>query len=679
MTFITLDSRYNLKNTIVTSDLASVLSQIDDWDDVSVDTETSSLSHLTGELLLISFSSKYTGTVVIDCTTIDPKLFFPVLNRPGCNIFHNIKFDYKWLKHYGLTDIKNPWDTYLAEKTLTLGQAGKHYDLKTLVGDYCDVYLDKSTRLTFSDYRKGDLFTEAQIHYASDDVEYLQTIYQKQKVRLKQDSLTRVAVMESKCALAYGDMEYNGIYLNKEYWNKEILGKYAKEVPFILDKLDDEVVKKSKENPNLSKYLTNCEPLSLFGDVKVSHYTKKKSDQKENTKTTILWTSPDQKLEVIKEIYGEAPTLKDPKTYTVKESVAKDALASWLEPEMYDALINRKDYFAAKEEAKSLIDWMVCHSLVSTVVNKFGADFLAENINPLTQRIHTEFDQLKETGRVSTNRPNIQNIPALQLFRSGFQPQEEDGWFICADYSGAELRIIAEASGERAMIDAFNAGEDVHSYLGTLAFGVKVSKTENKHLRNRIKTINFGLAYGAGPEKFADVFGGIEEAKEFINKKYFKAFPQLKKYFDAQKKFAKENGYSLTLPPFNRRRYYPEALDVLEVLSDPSTPSWKKSDLYRGLSKVGREGVNAPIQGTSADIMKQATVEIRKYVLDNNLSSTIKLISQIHDEIIIEVKGEELARSFAVTTKEIMEKAGELCIHSLKMQVDVDVARYWKK
>ena len=237
------------------------------------------------------------------------------------------------------------------------------------------------------------------------------------------------------------------------------------------------------------------------------------------------------------------------------------------------------------------------------------------------------------------------------------------------------------------MLEAFNNGEDVHSYLATLAFGVTVSKTENKHLRNRMKTINFGLAYGAGPEKFAASFidsddpnsDGVKEAKEFINNKYFKTFPMLKKYFDRQKKFAKENGYSLTLPPFNRRRYYPEALDVLDALCDPNLPGWKKADLMKGLSKVGREGVNAPIQGTSADIMKAATVEIRRYILANNLDDRIKLISQIHDEVIIEVQGEALAREFAVTTKEIMEKAGELCIHSLKMQVDVDVARYWKK
>jgi DNA polymerase-1 len=279
---------------------------------------------------------------------------------------------------------------------------------------------------------------------------------------------------------------------------------------------------------------------------------------------------------------------------------------------------------------------------------------LIEEIHP-DGKVHTIFKQaLTLTGRLSSTEPNIQNIPVKtedgRLIRSAFVPSLDV--LLSADYSQIELRILASMAKSAHMIDDFNHGLDLHASTASKIHDVPLEEV-TKDMRRYAKAVNFGIIYGMSDWGLSETLHiSPGEAARFIDK-YFAIYPEIKVFLEKIVEEAKQKGYTTTL--FNRRRYIPE-------LSSPNF----------ALRKFGeRTALNAPIQGTAADIIKKAMVLLNQALKEANLKS--KLIAQVHDELVLDVKQEEL-ETVKKIVKEKMEKATEI---GVKLTVDVKSGSNW--
>lgn len=253
-------------------------------------------------------------------------------------------------------------------------------------------------------------------------------------------------------------------------------------------------------------------------------------------------------------------------------------------------------------------------------------DALPLQVNPKTGRVHTSFNQaLAATGRLSSNNPNLQNIPIRTpegaRVREAFIPRDENHVLLSADYSQIELRLIAEMSADEAMLDAFQKNQDIHRATAAKVYGVLYEDVTSEQRRNA-KTVNFSIIYGAGATNVAQQLGiKRTEAKELIDT-YFLQYQGLKGYMEKTVEFARENGYVKTL--LGRRRY----------LRDIDS----RNSLAR--SNAERVAINTPIQGTAADLIKVAMINIHKTLMEKKLKT--KMILQVHDELVFDVPEEEV-------------------------------------
>jgi len=260
-------------------------------------------------------------------------------------------------------------------------------------------------------------------------------------------------------------------------------------------------------------------------------------------------------------------------------------------------------------------------------------------------KVHTIFNQaLTQTGRLSSIDPNLQNIPIRleegRLIRKAFIPSEPDWFILGADYSQIELRILAHLSGTESLIEAFKQGEDIHSKTAMDVFNV--SKEEmTSEIRSRAKAINFGIIYGMSAFGLSENLNiGQKEAGRYIEN-YLTTYSGIKKYMDDTIQDAKYNGYVSTL--FNRRRYIPELA--------------QKNFAMRNFGE--RTAMNAPIQGTAADIIKKAMIDVAEAMKTQNVRS--RMILQVHDELIFEVPKDELEKMIQIVTT-TMEQVTELAV-----------------
>jgi len=279
-------------------------------------------------------------------------------------------------------------------------------------------------------------------------------------------------------------------------------------------------------------------------------------------------------------------------------------------------------------------------------------DALPALVNPRTGRVHSSFNQaLAATGRLSSNNPNLQNIPVRTpegaRVREAFIPRDGDHVILAADYSQIELRLIAEISGDEAMLEAFQAGKDIHTATAARVFGISFDEV-NREQRYRAKTVNFSIIYGAGATNLSRQLGiKRTEAKELIDN-YFAQYPGLKHYMEKTVEDARKNGYVTTL--MNRRRY----------LRDIDS----RSSLER--SNAERIAVNTPIQGTAADMIKIAMVRIHDMLTKGNYQT--KLIMQVHDELVFDA-----LRSEVEALQPLIMDSMRQAIPNLKVPIEVGI------
>ena len=301
-----------------------------------------------------------------------------------------------------------------------------------------------------------------------------------------------------------------------------------------------------------------------------------------------------------------------------------------------------------------IIDLIIEYRLLSKIETTYVIGLLNSILSD--NKVHTIYTQtLTRTGRLSSIEPNLQNIPVRdevgKLIRKAFIPSQ-NSVILSADYSQIELRILSHMAGVESLIKAFNDNMDIHAKTASEVFGVPEDEV-TPNMRRMAKAVNFGIVYGISSFGLAENLGiSVNEAKAFIDR-YQARFPGIKEYMDKTIKEAYENGYVKTLS--NRKREIPEL----------------KDSNYKVRTSGERMALNTPIQGTSADIIKKAMIEVQNELKKRNLKT--KMILQVHDELVFDCNKDELNEVISLV-KDIMENTYKL---SVPLNVDINYGDNW--
>ena len=568
---------------------------------VSFDTKTTGLDALQAELVGIAFSwEKQKGYYLAlphdrgeaQIIIDDFRPFFE--NTQIEKIGHDLKYDLKVLLKYDLRVAGPLFDTMIAHYLI-------NPDMRHNMDILAETYLNYSPQsITELIGKKGknqrsmrDVPFDQQTQYAVEDADIIfQLKYHFEKELAEAHTTKLFKTLELPLLEVLTKMEAEGINLNVNFLNE------------------------------MSKTLTS--------DIKILE----KNIFKEVGEAFNL-ASPKQ-LGVI--LFEKLKLVDNPKkTKTGQYSTAEEIL-SYL----------AKDYpIVAK-----ILEWRSLQKLENTYVSA-----LPNDLNPHTQRIHTVYNQaVAATGRLSSNNPNLQNIPIRtprgQEVRKAFIPRDDGHILMAADYSQIELRIIAALSKDPSMVMAFQNNEDIHTATAARVFNVKIEEVTREQ-RNNAKTVNFGIIYGVSAFGLSQQTSlNRSESKELIDT-YYTSYPQLKQYIADQVDFAREHGYVSTV--LGRRRY----------LKDINS----QNAVVRGAAE--RNAINAPIQGSAADIIKLAMIQIHQKIKTENWKS--KMLLQVHDELVFDVLKSE-KEAFEKMVKIEMEKAFDIGIPLL---VDIGFGLNW--
>jgi len=311
-----------------------------------------------------------------------------------------------------------------------------------------------------------------------------------------------------------------------------------------------------------------------------------------------------------------------------------------------------EDKLQSLKKEHEIIEYILEYRQIAKLLSTY-VDAIPKLINVKTNRLHTTFSQaVAATGRLSSVNPNIQNIPIRtkrgRELRKAFVAKNSDYTLLAADYSQIELRLIAELSKDKTMLKAFKNGEDIHTLTASKVFGVEL-KDVSREMRSNAKVVNFGIIYGVsafGLSQQTDL--SRKESKAIIDS-YFETYPGIKEYMDKNIAFAREHGYVQTI--MGRKRI------LNNILS--------QNAIIRGASE--RNAINAPIQGSAADMIKIAMIDIFYELEKRNLKS--KMLLQVHDELVFDVYKPELAE-IKTLIKDKMENA----ISNLEVPIIAEMA-----
>jgi len=607
---------------------------------LGVDTETEGFDFTCKKMIMFQIGDEH-QQFVIDTRFVDIEPLRPILeSKDIIKIFHNAKFDYKFIKKWANIECEGIYDTFLTERVINCGKDIR-YGLAHLCERYLDVTLNKEVRNQFIGLT-GQPYRDDQIVYGAKDVEYLCKIRELQLPIINNQNLNEVVDLENEAVIGFAEIEYNGLDIDKDKW-EAIAKQSEQEAIAIMESLDDMVLSNDKLDSFVPKYVQG----SLFTPVE------------EIRKLDIKWTSPTQVLKVFKKLVPDLENVNGKAMYKYRRKFP---------------LIDR--YVKYKEKMK--------------LATSYGKDFF--KFVSGDGKIHTSFNQILDTGRVSSSKPNMQQIPADNTFRNCFIAPT--GWcFVSSDYSSQELNVIAFGSKDPVWLDALTQGQDLHSVCADLVYGqewkdaadvgcsyyayssigrgterakLKCNCSKHKSLRTNVKTINFGLAYGMGPHKLSDTLNiPIKDAEKLIEK-YFDAFPSIGGFLEKLGNYGKKFGYIKTFPPYNRKRWFPKWYAKI---------MHSKADKME-LGSIERASKNTPIQGASADMTKLALIYIREYIKKEQVP--VKLVMTVHDQIDTICKI-EYADKWVSKMTELMEKAALTVVTNGLLKADTNISKSWEK
>ena len=551
-------------------EIKSLAEQLLQQKSICFDTETTGLDPNNAELVGISFCFKAGEAYYIPVPEIYSEalevvnLFKPVFeNEMIEKIGQNMKFDMAILKWYDIEVNGKLFDTMIAHYLL---EPDMRHNMDALSETYLN-YSPVSIETLIGKKGKNQLSMrtvdlEIIKDYAAEDADITFQLKQLFEPLLSKDQVSSLFEdVEIPLIQVLTDMESEGVKVDVS-----VLNAYSAELQTEVIEVEKEIYELAGENFNISSPLQLGK--ILFDKLKIVENAKQ-------TKT---------------------------KQYSTGE-------------EILQKLVNKHPII------EKILDYRSLTKLKSTYV-----DSLPELTNPRTGRIHTSYNQaVAATGRLSSNNPNLQNIPIRtergREIRKAFVPRNEDFVLLSADYSQIELRIIASLSEDKEMIYAFNNGLDIHTATAANVYGIELEEV-TQDMRRNAKTVNFGIVYGISAFGLSERLNIPRKEAALIIEQYFAKYPKIKNYMDKSIAFAKENGYVETI--LGRRRY----------LRDINSSNFT----VRGFAE--RNAINAPIQGSSADMIKIAMIRIHNELKLTGLKS--KMIMQVHDELVFDVHKSEI-------------------------------------
>ena len=594
-------------NIVDTEDkLANLVKVLNKAKAISFDTETTSTEEMKADIVGVSLAVKEGEGYYIPVghnagTNLPLKKVLSALEAPLTNpkigkIAHNAKYDYIVLAKFGLIVTPLTFDTMLAE--FIIDPSSRNLGLKNLafvkLGEEM-THIEELIGKGKKQISMADVAIESAAPYAVADAEIPLRLMKLQTDELKSVGGEKLLdEIDLPLTPVLASMEMEGVLLD---------------LPFL-----------KQMSTEMTKRLAEIEK-QIFDSVG----------------KTFNVNSTQQLSDVLFKTLGLEPPDKGNKTTSGHYSTAAGVL----------------DLLSGKHP---VVDWVLEHRELSKLKSTY-LDALPLQVDANTGRVHTSYSQIGAvTGRLSSNNPNLQNIPIRtetgRKVRNGFI-SDKGNLLLAVDYSQIELRIVAHMAKDEAMLAAFRADEDIHATTAGAIYGVS-SEAVTKEMRRHAKAINFGLIYGMsafGLTRSTELT--LAEAEAFV-KTYFEKFPGVKKYLDGIRRQAAEQGYVETL--LGRRRYFP-------ALQGKQNVQMK--------NREEREAINAPIQGTAADIMKIAMLKIPLALEKYGLNA--KMLLQVHDEIVLECPKEELEETARVV-KETMANAYPL---SIPLSTEARYGRNW--
>ena len=570
---------------------------------VCFDTETTSLDANNCELVGMSFSWKKGEAYYVPIPANQSgakfilrefKDFFE--NEQIEKIGHNLKYDITVMKWYDMEVKGSIFDTMIAH--YLINPEMKH-NMDELSENYLG-YRPISIQTLIGKKGKNqksmrDIPIEEVAPYANEDADITWRLYEifKKEIEASDELKKLLYDVEMPLVNVLAKMEFAGVKIDKE-----ALANFSKELEGIISNLEEEIYGLAGHEFNIGspKQLG----VILFEELQIDPKPKKtKTGQYSTNEETLVKYQNDQPI------------------------------------------------------VSKLLEYRQVVKLKSTYV-----DALPELINPKDERIHTTYMQaVAATGRLSSQNPNLQNIPIRtelgRRTRKAFIPSDDEHILFAADYSQIELRLIAHLSGDESMIAAFNNGEDIHAATAAKVFDVPTREV-TREMRSKAKVVNFGIIYGISAFGLSQRINVSRSEASDLIKNYFTKYPGIKRYMDDSIEFARKRGYVETI--LKRRRY----------LKDING----RNPTVRGFAE--RNAINAPIQGSAADMIKIAMVRLDKVFDREGYKS--KMILQVHDELVFDAHLSELDTIKPIVEREMMEAFNDL---SVPMKVDMDTGENW--
>ena len=570
---------------------------------IGLDTETTELDPYFGRLRLVQLATP-SGVHIIDLDAFgdrgngnlhETNALAPLrelLSAPRpIKIAHNAKFDAKFIKHTLGVDLGGIFDTLLASQLIGAGDIEERHGLEAVASRYLNESVDKTERLSNWNFELSD----AQLEYAARDAAVLVPLREKLIERLRSDSLIQCAQLEFECVMTVADMELTGFFMHKDRWLEQ-LAIVEKRRGQLAGELQDVLAEESNQG-------------TLFGGPQ---------------RDEINLDSHQQLTKALERLGISVP----------------DSTRNWkLQP------------LAAEYP---VIATLLEYRTVQKALTSYGQNMI-DLINPTTHRLHADFRQIgAPTGRFSCTNPNIQQVPHAVEYRRCFSGHPEGRKLVIADYSQIELRILAEFSGDRGFINAFNSGADLHRVTAAEVFNVSADQVTREQ-RDFAKRLNFGVVYGIGAQRFSIMTGSSVAEAENILRKYFATYRGLDTYLhEAADRAVRDRQARTGSGRLVRFRY--DEQDRQQI------------------SMTKRNGKNTPIQGTSADILKRAL----RLLKDELRGTNAQIVNIIHDEIVVEADTDE-AEEVARKVERAMCAAGEEYVKTVPVKVETEIADEWVK
>jgi DNA polymerase I len=637
--------------------------------EISLDIETTGLCPHRERVVMIQIGD-LKNQFIIDARSYTRTDLHKVLSllesKDLVKIGANLKFEYKFfLANYGIR-LQSLKDVIVQEMILECGRKLSKWSLQALSEKYLSIHMEKDTRMEFT--RIGDSpFNLRQITYGVNDIVNPLKINEIQERLIKRDNLEVVTRLENQFVRVIAEKEFNGIYVDKKKWI-DLYEQNLKEYHNSKKALDQYVID--------NKFYDFLSAPDLFNS---------------DIRCLIEWSSQKQVVPLFKRMKIPTKILDKVKTKSLKEKTN-------LDQDIFKDSIGRAE-MQQYEDKFPLVKLFLKYKKYEKAVTTYGAKWLTDFVNPVTGRVHSDFWQILNTGRISSRYPNIQQIPSFkskdklscEAHRTCFVAPKER-WLIVRDYSSQELRILADLSNDESMIDEYTiGGQDLHSLTASKVYSqirgekVPVSSTENKHLRSHGKTLNFAISYGASAYKISKSLSISKEEGQDIIDSFYKSFPSLRNFFREGHKFVLSHGYVLIDSFTKRRSYFPfftefnELQEKIDLLKKDKLPVPKSywSDFFTYKGEMERSSQNYRIQGLAASMTKAALVMLYDRLYKEKQLDKVKILLALHDEIVLECD-EELKEATDKLLQQFMISAGALFCKKVPMAADGGPCTVWE-